>query len=110
MVGSRKSSTPSISTSRPASTRAAPRASSRSRHNFPVAECDTPRNAAGASTGNADAGSVMMLSAGKHEARRFNDSLATARLLAAHPVGYPRKIPGDDIPIALRLEIVFLQG
>src|SRR5258708_38989093 len=92
-----------------ASALAAPRASSRSRHNFPVAECDTPRNAGGASTGNADAGSVMMLSRGKHEARRFNDSFATARLLAPHPVGYPRKILDDDIPIAFRLEIVFLQ-
>ncbi len=30
--------------------------------------------------------------------------------LAAAPVGYPRKILGDDIPIAFRLEIVFLQG
>src|SRR6185369_16480126 len=41
--------------------RACPRASSRSRQSFPVAERATPRKACGASTGNADAGSVMIL-------------------------------------------------
>src|SRR6202022_2939614 len=102
MVGSRKSSTASISTSRPASTRAsisgnwwrcaiasaraAPRASSRSRHSFPVAECDTPRNASGISTGNADAGSVMMLSADSETAA---DSMIRARQSRLIPV-----IPG----------------
>jgi hypothetical protein len=43
-----------------ASERACPRASSRSRQSLPVAERTTPRKACGASTGNADAGSVMM--------------------------------------------------
>ncbi len=40
----------------------------------PVAERATPRKAGGVSTGKAETGSVMMPSAGKHEARPFNDS------------------------------------
>ena len=48
-----------------ANARAAPRASSRTRHNLPVAERVTPRNACGSSTGSADAGSVMMPSRNK---------------------------------------------
>src|SRR5260370_40940627 len=79
-----------------ASARAAPRASSRSRHNFPVAECATPRNAGGVSIGNADAGSVMMLSRGKQEARRFNDSRAAATvytvILRCEPLYEPRRM------------------
>src|SRR6202171_60948 len=97
--------------------------------------------------GNADAGSVMMLSEDKDEmrnqqiscpgccaarkrraadpgpttvfaawvpalrssARALHRVRDTSRSLAPHPVGYPRKILGDDIPIAVRLEIVFLQ-
>jgi len=47
-----------------ASARAAPRTSSRSRQTFPVSERATPRNAGGGSMGKAEAGSVMMLSAG----------------------------------------------
>src|SRR5436190_21756223 len=89
------------------SARAAPRASSRSRQSLPVAERATPRNACGASTGKADAGSVMMLSELGAEPRHFNDSLARAPL-ATHLVRYPAKIPGDHIPVPLGLEIVFL--
>src|SRR5260370_17075463 len=69
-----------------ASARAAPRASSRSRHSFPVAECDTPRNAGGISMGNADAGSVMMLSADRRDGRRFNDSCASVATYTRHPL------------------------
>src|SRR5436189_3159483 len=90
-----------------ASARAAPRASSRSRQSFPVAERTTPRKACGASTGNADAGSVMMLSQAKHEARCFNDS-PYREPLATHLVGYPAKIVGDRVPVALGFKIVFL--
>ena len=50
-----------------------PRASSRSRQSLPVAERTTPRKACGASMGNADAGSVMMLSELGAKPRRFND-------------------------------------
>src|ERR1700722_3893674 len=68
-----------------ASARAAPRASSRSRHSFPVAECATPRNAGGGSIGNAVAGSVMMLSADKPDRRAFNDSCAPVPTYTRHP-------------------------
>ena len=45
---------------------------------FRSAECDTPRNAVGGSTGNADAGSVMMPSADRPDRLGFNDSCAPA--------------------------------
>src|SRR4030095_13505174 len=90
-----------------ASARACPRASSRSRQSLPVADLVTPRKACGTSTGNADAGSVIMPSAGKHEARRCNDS-RDREALATHPVRYPTEILGHDLPIILGLEIVFL--
>ena len=31
-----------------------------------------------------------------------------ARYLAPHPIGNPAKVLGDDVPVALGLEIVFL--
>src|ERR1700752_4696766 len=89
-----------------ASARACPRTSSRSRQSLPVADLVTPRKACGTSTGNADAGSVMMLSA-KREARRCNDS-RDREGLATHPVRYPTEILGHDLPIILGLKIVFL--
>src|SRR5882762_1234078 len=87
-----------------ASARAAPRGSSRSRHSFPVADCDTPRKACGASTGNADAGSVMMTLANRQDGPPFNDSRraaatytrhspATVRvILRCEPLGEPRRM------------------
>src|SRR5882757_512177 len=68
-----------------ASARAAPRGSSRSRHSFPVADCDTPRKAWGASTGNADARSVMMPLANRQDGPPFNDSHQDAATYTRHP-------------------------
>src|SRR5689334_3903881 len=90
-----------------ASALACPRGSSRSRQSLPVAERTTPRNACGVSRGNADAGSVMKLSA-RYQARRFNDS-RDHRALATHLVRDTPEILGHDLPIVLGLEIVFLE-
>src|SRR5205823_3827625 len=79
-----------------ASARAAPRASSRSRHSLPVAERATPRNAGGNSTGNADAGSVMMLSIDGHVSRLPQTSCpgrsAARKRCAAAPGSINRRV------------------
>src|ERR1700680_110469 len=79
--------------------RAAPRASSRSRHSFPVAECDTPRKAGGASTGNADAGSVMMLAADRQAGPQFNDSHDAGASYTRHPRVTASVIAGGASPL-----------
>src|SRR5262245_22951220 len=91
-----------------ASALACPRASSRSRQSLPVADLVTPRKACGTSMGNADAGSVMMLSELGTKPRRCNDSPASEPL-ATHLLRYPTEILGHDFPIVLGLEIVFLE-